>query len=76
MKNLHNKLLSRGAASLSDAELLAMLVESSGDARDPQQIADGKLIVDLIVGIGIQHHIYPSHGNRQILNSPLFCHLS
>ena len=38
MKNLHNKLLSRGAASLSDAELLAMLVESSGDARDPQQI--------------------------------------
>ena len=43
MKNLHNKLLSRGAASLSDAELLAMLVESSGDARDPQQIADGLL---------------------------------
>ena len=43
MKNLHNKLLSRGAASLSDAELLAILVESSGDARDPQQIADGLL---------------------------------
>ena len=43
MKNLHNKLLSRGAVSLSDAELLAMLVESSGDARDPQQIADGLL---------------------------------
>ena len=43
MKNLHNKLLSRGAASLSDAELLAMLVESSGDARDPQQIAEGLL---------------------------------
>ena len=43
MKNLHNKLLSRGAASLSDAELLAMLVESSSDARDPQQIADGLL---------------------------------
>lgn len=43
MKNLHNKLLSRGAASLSDTELLAMLVESSGDARDPQQIADGLL---------------------------------
>lgn len=43
MKNLHNKLLSRGAASLSDAELLAMLVESSGDARDPQRIADGLL---------------------------------
>ena len=43
MKNLHNKLLSRGAVSLSDAELLAMLVESSGDARDPQQIAEGLL---------------------------------
>lgn len=43
MRNLHNKLLSRGAVSLSDAELLAMLVESSGDARDPQQIADGLL---------------------------------
>lgn len=43
MKNLHNKLLSRGAASLSDAELLAVLVESSGDGRDPQQIADGLL---------------------------------
>jgi DNA repair protein RadC len=43
MKNLHNKLLSRGAASLSDAELLAMLVESSGDARDPLQIAEGLL---------------------------------
>ena len=43
MKNLHNKLLSRGTASLSDAELLAMLVESSGDARDPQQIAEGLL---------------------------------
>lgn len=43
MKNLHDKLLSRGVASLSDVELLAMLVESSGDARDPQQIADGLL---------------------------------
>lgn len=43
MKNLHNKLLSRGVASLSDVELLAMLVESSGDARDPQQIAEGLL---------------------------------
>lgn len=43
MKNLHDKLLSRGVASLSDVELLAMLVESSGDARDPQQIAAGLL---------------------------------
>ena len=43
MKNLHDKLLSRGVSSLSDAELLAMLVELSGDARDPQQIADGLL---------------------------------
>lgn len=39
MKNLHDKLLSRGAASLSDKELLALLVETSGDGRDPQQVA-------------------------------------
>lgn len=35
MKNLHDKLMSRGAVSLSDEELLALLVESSDDARDP-----------------------------------------
>lgn len=35
MKNLHDKLMSRGAVSLTDAELLALLVESSDDSRDP-----------------------------------------
>ena len=43
MKNLHDKLMSRGAASLSDAELLAMLVESVTDQRDPQAVAEGLL---------------------------------
>lgn len=43
MKNLHDKLMSRGAASLSDAELLAMLVESATDQRDPQAVAEGLL---------------------------------
>ena len=35
MKNLHDKLMSRGAASLSDAELLALLIEAPDDPRDP-----------------------------------------
>ena len=43
MKNLHDKLLSRGAASLTDAELLALLVESSDDRRDPRQTAENLL---------------------------------
>lgn len=43
MKNLRDKLLSRGAASLSDKELLAVLVDSSSDGRDAQQIAEGLL---------------------------------
>lgn len=43
MKNLHDKLMSRGAASLSDAELLAILVESATDQRDPQAVAEGLL---------------------------------
>ena len=43
MKNLHDKLMSRGAASLSDAELLAMLVESATDQRDPKAVAKGLL---------------------------------
>jgi DNA repair protein RadC len=43
MKNLHDKLMSRGAASLSDAELLAMLVESATDQRDPKAVAEGLL---------------------------------
>lgn len=41
MKNLHSKLASRGAASLSDEELLALLVESGSDNRDPKQVAAG-----------------------------------
>ena len=40
MKNLHDKLLSRGAVSLTDAELLALLVESSDDSRDPLATAE------------------------------------
>lgn len=43
MKNLHDKLMSRGAAALSDAELLALLVESSTDQRAPQEVAKGLL---------------------------------
>ena len=43
MKNLHDKLHSRGASSLSDNELLALLVESPNDSRSPLQIADGLL---------------------------------
>jgi DNA repair protein RadC len=43
MKNLHDKLMSRGAASLSDAELLAILVESATDQRDPKAVAEGLL---------------------------------
>ena len=39
MKNLHNKLLSRGASSLSDEELLALMVESATDSRDPKVVA-------------------------------------
>ncbi len=40
MKNLHDKLMSRGATTLTDAELLALLVESSGDQRDPKTVAE------------------------------------
>lgn len=40
MKNLHDKLISRGATTLTDAELLALLVESSGDQRDPKAVAE------------------------------------
>ena len=43
MKNLHDKLMSRGAVSLSDAELLAILVESATDQRDPKVVAEGLL---------------------------------
>lgn len=40
MKNLHDKLSSRGVASLSDIELLALLVESADDGRDAKQMAE------------------------------------
>lgn len=40
MKNLHDRLMSRGAAALTDKELLALLVETSGDNRDPQMVAE------------------------------------
>lgn len=43
MKSLHDKLLARGVASLSDVELLAMLVESADDSRDPATLAEGLL---------------------------------
>ena len=39
MKNLHDKLASRGVASLSDEELLALMIESSSDSRDPKSLA-------------------------------------
>ncbi|MBR4994557.1 MAG: DNA repair protein RadC [Alistipes sp.] len=39
MKNLHDKLSSRGATSLTDEELLALLVESADDRRDAREVA-------------------------------------
>ena len=43
MKNLHDKILSRGAAALDDRELLALLVESSDDKRSALELADALL---------------------------------
>ena len=43
MKNLHDKLASRGVAALSDEELLALMLESSGDSRDPKVLASNVL---------------------------------
>lgn len=43
MKNLHDKLSSRGVSVLSDQELLALLVESSGESRDAKQLAERML---------------------------------
>ena len=43
MKNLHDKLHSRGVSALSDNELLALMVESPNDSRSPLQVADGLL---------------------------------
>lgn len=40
MKNLHDKLHSRGASSLSDSELLSLLVEATEDSRSPIEVAD------------------------------------
>ena len=42
MKNLHDKLASRGVAALSDEELLALMLES-GDSRDPKVLASNVL---------------------------------
>ena len=39
MKNLHDKLRSRGSSSLSDEELLAMLLEFTSEASDPKALA-------------------------------------
>lgn len=39
MKNLHDRLRSRGATALTDEELLALLIEAEGDSRDPQSVA-------------------------------------
>lgn len=43
MKNLHDKLFSRGATSLTDEELLALLIESSDDKRDALSVATSVL---------------------------------
>lgn len=43
MKNLHDRLRSRGAGALTDEELLALLIEAEDDSRDPKSIA-GKLL--------------------------------
>lgn len=40
MKNLHDKLASRGVAALDDKELLALLVESTLDSSDAMQMAE------------------------------------
>ncbi|MBQ8778711.1 MAG: DNA repair protein RadC [Alistipes sp.] len=39
-KNIHDKLSSRGAASLDDVELLTLLLESASDSRDVVQVAE------------------------------------
>ena len=43
MKNMHDKLFSRGATSLTDEELLALLIESSDDKRDALSVATSVL---------------------------------
>lgn len=43
MENLHNKLVSRGVASLDDRELLALMVEAADERRSPLAVADALL---------------------------------
>lgn len=43
MENLHNKLMSRGVASLDDRELLALMVEAADERRSPLAVADALL---------------------------------
>ena len=43
MENLHNKLVSRGVASLDDRELLALMVEAADERRSPLTVADALL---------------------------------
>lgn len=43
MKNLHDKLSSRGAATLTDVELVALLVESADDRRSALDVAESML---------------------------------
>mgnify|MGYP002513582078 CR=1 FL=1 len=37
-------------------------------------VGDGKLVIDLIVGIGIQYTVNGSFGNTQIFETLCFCH--
>lgn len=43
MENLHNRLMSRGAAALDDRELLALMIGSDDDKRSPLAVADALL---------------------------------
>lgn len=45
MKNLHDRLRSRGATALTDEELLALLIEAESDNRDPQSVAHNLISV-------------------------------
>ena len=43
MKNLHDKMVARGASALDDRELLALLIEATDDKRSPLLLADALL---------------------------------
>lgn len=43
MKNLHDRVLSRGASALTDEELLALLLESRDERRNPMAVAQALL---------------------------------